>query len=477
MTEPSEVDTKSLRPVGPKSKVDRILVVDDEANARGALAELLREEGYQVETAADGFKALPKLEEFAPDLLLTDLKMPGMDGIALMRKARQMDPDIVAVVMTAFGAVDTAVSAMRQGAADYLTKPINLDELTISIERALERRRLARDAGQLRQRLSERDRIDRIVGSSPPMLKIFETVLQIAPSRASVLITGESGTGKELIAAAIHEHSSRSAGPFVKLHCAALAESLLESELFGHEKGSFTGAANRRDGRFQQADGGTLFLDEIGEVSPAIQVKLLRFLQEREFERVGGNQTIKVDVRVVTATNRNLSEEVKAGRFREDLFYRLNVVSIEMPPLRTRLTDVPLLATRFLQRYAAENGKTLQGLSEDALRCLTQYQWPGNVRELENVIERAVVVCRGNEITAADLPEQLVQSSAVKRADGLPSIPGATLAELERFAILKTLEHTGGSTSKAADMLGISARTIQYRLHEYGKEGGKPGQP
>jgi DNA-binding NtrC family response regulator len=467
MDEAFEPDTSTVHSVSSRPKSGRILIVDDEANARTALAELLREEGYAVETAADGFKALPKLEEFEPDLLLTDLKMPGMDGIALMRKAHQNDPQLAVIVMTAFGAVDTAVSAMRQGALDYLTKPLNLEELTISVERTLERRRLQRETGQLRQRLSERDRIDRIVGSSPAMLKIFETVLQVAPSRASVLVTGESGTGKELIAAAIHEHSARSSGPFVKLHCAALAESLLESELFGHEKGSFTGAANRRDGRFQQADGGTLFLDEIGEVSPAIQVKLLRFLQEREFERVGGNQTIKVDVRVVAATNRDLAAEVKAGRFREDLFYRLNVVSIEMPPLRARPSDVPLLAVRFLQRYAAENAKTLKGFTQDALKALTRYGWPGNVRELENAIERAVVICRNDEVHAADLPDHVVKSSPVKLDDGLPPIPGSTLAEVERYLILKTLEHTGGSTSRAAEMLGISARTIQYRLHEY----------
>jgi DNA-binding NtrC family response regulator len=477
MNEAFEPDTSNVRPMSSRPKSGRILIVDDESNARAALAELLREEGYSVETAADGFKALPKLEEFEPDLLLTDLKMAGMDGIALMRKAHQHDPQLAVIVMTAFGAVDTAVSAMREGALDYLTKPLNLEELTISVERTLERRRLMREAGQLRQRLSERDRIERIVGSSPAMVKIFETVLQVAPSRASVLVTGESGTGKELIAAAIHEHSARSAGPFVKLHCAALAESLLESELFGHEKGSFTGAANRRDGRFQQADGGTLFLDEIGEVSPAIQVKLLRFLQEREFERVGGNETIKVDVRVVAATNRDLAAEVKAGRFREDLFYRLNVVSIEMPPLRARPTDVPLLAMRFLQRYAAENGKALKGFAQDALKALTRYAWPGNVRELENAIERAVVICRNDEVQALDLPEHVVKSSPVKLDDGLPPIPGSTLAEVERYLILKTLEHTGGSTSRAAEMLGISARTIQYRLHEYSGKSASKAEP
>ncbi len=462
-----ETTTRSEGSVRGGSRGARVLIVDDEANARTALAELLRDDGFSVETAADGFKALPKLEEFAPDLLLTDLKMPGMDGMELMRKARELLPDLVSVVMTAHGAVETAVTAMRQGAADYLNKPINVDELVIVIGRALEARKLQKEAGQLRERLSERNRIESIVGSSPPMLKIFETILQVAPSRASVLITGESGTGKELVAAAVHEHSNRAAGPFVKLHCAALAESLLESELFGHEKGSFTGAQTRRDGRFQQADGGTLFLDEIGEISPAIQVKLLRFLQEREFERVGGNQTVKVDVRVVAATNRDLATAVKEGKFREDLFYRLNVVSIEMPPLRARPSDVPLLAMKFLQKYSAENEKKIDGFAQDALSMLSQYAWPGNVRELENAIERAVVVCRGSEIGIADLAPQIT-ANAGRSVDGMPQIPGSSLAELERYAILRTLEHTGGSTSRAAEMLGISARTIQYRLHEYG---------
>ena len=464
MTEQPSIDPVDSPNQAPARR-GRILVVDDETNARSALAELLRDEGYTVETAPDGFKALPKLQEFAPDLLLTDLKMPGMDGVELMGKAMAGDPDICAVVMTAFGAIDTAVSAMRSGAADYITKPINIEELTIVIDRALERRRLKLETGALRRRLASRDRIENIVGASAPMSRVFETILQVAPSRASVLIMGESGTGKELVASAIHQHSNRSSGPFVKLHCAALAETLLESELFGHEKGSFTGALARRDGRFQQADGGTLFLDEIGEISPTIQVKLLRFLQEREFERVGGNQTIKVDVRVIAATHRDLTEEVKAGRFREDLFYRLNVVAIETPPLRTRLSDVPLLAARFLQKYAKENGKDIRGFTQDALQQLMQYNWPGNVRELENAVERAVVVCRQPEIGVADLAPHIVKSS--KGSDGMPVVPGATLAELERFAILKTLEHVGGSTSRAAEMLGISPRTIQYRLREY----------
>jgi two-component system response regulator HydG len=315
----------------------------------------------------------------------------------------------------------------------------------------------------LRARLAERYSFSNIVGSSSPMQAVFKTVSQIAGSRASVLITGESGTGKELIAAAIHERSPRAKGPFVKLHCAALAESLLESELFGHERGSFTGAQSRRDGRFQQAHGGTLFLDEIGEISPAVQVKLLRFLQEREFERVGGNETISVDVRVIAATNRDLKKMVADGTFREDLFYRLNVINLEMPALRARPSDVPLLAAHFLRKFADENGKTLTGFTTEALERLSSYGWPGNVRELENVIERAVVMCQGEQITVVDLPQHLVPA----KLRGGVEIPGATMAEIERFAITKTLEATGGSTSRAAEMLQMSVRKVQYKLHEY----------
>jgi DNA-binding NtrC family response regulator len=440
-----------------------ILVVDDEANARTALAELLRDEGYRVETAADGFKALGKMEELAPDLILTDLKMPGMGGVELLERVRAQDEEIVVLVMTAFGAVESAVEAMRKGAANYLTKPLNTAELFLVVSRELERRRLRREAGSLRARLAERYSFDNIIGNAPAMQAVFKTVSQVAAARASVLITGESGTGKELIAAAIHQRSPRLKGPFVKLHCAALAESILESELFGHERGAFTGAAGRRDGRFQQAHGGTLFLDEIGEISPAVQVKLLRFLQEHEFERVGGNETIRVDVRVVAATNRDLKAEVARGRFREDLYYRLNVIAIEMPSLRDRPSDVPLLATHFLRKYTGENGKELEGFSDDVLARLSAYGWPGNVRELENVIERAVVLCAGSKITAAELPPHI----APPLTPGGISIPGSTLDEIEHYAIVKTLESTGGSTSKAAEMLGMSVRKIQYKLHEY----------
>jgi DNA-binding NtrC family response regulator len=440
-----------------------VLVVDDEANARAALAELLRDEGYQVETAADGFKALGKVEEAAPDIVLTDLKMPGMDGLTLMRKLRAQDEAAVVVVMTAFGAVDTAVAAMKEGAADYLTKPVNMTELVLVLGREMERRRLRQEAGSLRARLAERYSFENIVGNAPAMQEIFKTVAQVAGARASVLITGESGTGKELIAAAIHQRSPRAKGPFVKLHCAALAETLLESELFGHERGAFTGAVGRREGRFSQAHGGTLFLDEIGEISPSVQVKLLRFLQEHEFERVGGNDTVRVDVRVIAATNRDLQSEVARGRFREDLYYRLNVINVEMPALRERPSDVPLLATYFLRKYATENGKTIGGFSDDALARLSGYRWPGNVRELENIVERAVVMCTGDRIGSAELPAHLAPAPTPTAIQ----IPGSTLEQVERYAITKALEASGGSTSKAAEMLGISVRKIQYKLHEY----------
>jgi two-component system response regulator HydG len=441
----------------------RILVVDDEVNARTALVELLREAGYEVDAVGDGFKALGKLVDFAPDLVLTDLKMPGMDGVALLAKVREQSPDVPVIVMTAFGGVESAVAAMRSGARDYLTKPVNVGELEVVVAREIEQRRLRAEAGLLREQLAERYRFDNMVGSSAPMQEVFRTVAQVAGSRASVLITGESGTGKELIAAAVHAHSPRAKGPFVKLHCAALAESLLESELFGHERGAFTGAVGRRDGRFSQANGGTLFLDEIGEVAPAVQVKLLRFLQERQFERVGGNDTISVDVRLIAATNRDLPAMVKGGKFREDLYYRLNVINLEMPALRARPSDIPLLAAHFLRKYAAENGKQIAGFSGEALERMAGYAWPGNVRELENVVERAVVLARSGEITVAELPLHL--GSATGRA-GL-EIPGATMDAIERYAITKTLEATGGSTSRAAEMLGISVRKIQYKLHEY----------
>ena len=439
----------------------RVLIVDDEADVRMALADALGN-GRTVVTAADAYQALAKFVEIRPDVVLTDLKLPGMDGIELMRRVRELDPECPVILLTASRRVETAVAAIRQGAADYIAKPINLDELQIVIERAIERRALRSEARDLRLRIADQ-RIESIVGVSGAMERVRKIILQVAPSRACVLVAGESGTGKERVANAIHEHSPRAKQPFVKLHCAALAESLLESELFGHERGAFTGAVTRRDGRFQQADGGTLFLDEIGEISPAVQVKLLRFLQEHEFERVGGNKTIRVDVRVVAATHRDLLAEVKRGRFREDLFYRLNVVQIVVPPLRARRSDIPLLADRFLRQAARVNNSRVRAFTDEALECLVRYPWPGNVRELENAIERAVVMCLGDVIGVDDLPPLLAPASR----DEMPPVPGASLAEIERFVILRTLEHTGGCKSHASRLLGITQRTIQNKLHQY----------
>jgi DNA-binding NtrC family response regulator len=452
----------------------RILIVDDEANARAALSEILREEGYSTETAADGFKALGKLEEFVPDVVLTDLKMPGLDGIGLMEKAQATRSDATFVVMTAFGSISNAVEAVKKGAYNYLTKPLDFTVLAVVVERAVERSRLLQENGRLRDRLRERNAFGHVIGSHPGMEKLLRLVEQVAPSRASVLIQGETGTGKELIAEMIHRASPRAKAPLVRLNCAALSESLLESELFGHEKGSFTGAVNRREGRFEQANGGTVFLDEVSEIPLATQVKILRFLQERSFERVGGNETLKVDVRILAASNRDLKQRIAEGLFREDLYYRLNVVTLEIPPLRDRVSDIPELATFFLRRYAQENGKRVDSFSDEALRALAAYAWPGNVRELENAIERAVVLCDSARIEARHLPASIHAEAPV---DGVPPVPGTTIYDLERYAILRTLEACKGSTSKAATILGISPRKIQYKLHEYASSTPAPTRP
>jgi DNA-binding NtrC family response regulator len=453
----------------------RVLIVDDEANARGALSEILREEGYETETAADGFKALGRLGAFSPDLILTDLKMPGLDGIGLLDELRTASPTTVVVVMTAFGTIDSAVDAIKKGAENYLTKPLEPLSLLAVVERAMEKARLRAETAVLRERLRERNAFGHIVGEHPAMRDLLRTVEQVAPSRSSVLIVGESGTGKELIAAAVHRHSARAAGPFVRLHCAALAEGLLESELFGHERGAFTGAVGRREGRFRQADGGTILLDEVSEIPAATQVKLLRVLQEREFERVGGNETLKVDVRILAASNVDLRERVRKGLFREDLYYRLNVIALEVPPLRERRSDIHPLAAFFLRRYAAENGKRIEGFTEEAIARLLAYGWPGNVRELEHAIERAVVLARGALVEAEQLPADVLGGRVAGEGQGVSGrvqIPGMTIAELERVAILETLKNVGGSTSKAAKILGISPRKIQYKLHEYGRPAG-----
>jgi two-component system, NtrC family, response regulator HydG len=442
-----------------------ILVVDDEPAARSGLEKLLRAEGYTVEVAVDGAEALTIAKDRPPDVIVTDLKMPNMDGIELMTKLHELDSSAPVIVTTAFGDVGSAVNAMRAGAEDYLTKPIDIDALVVAIQRALERRDLRVETENLRLQLRERDGegLRGLIGASAAMQKVYRTARQVAASRATVLITGESGTGKGELARAIHALGPRADRPFVALHCTALAESLLESELFGHERGSFTGADKRRIGRFEQADGGTLFLDEVGEIPALTQVKLLRVLQERTFERVGGNEPITVDVRVVAATNRDLADDVRAGRFREDLYYRLNVVNIEMPPLRTRGGDVVVLANHFLRRFALENHKPIDAFTDAARTKIMAHRWPGNVRALENAIERAVVLCEGPRIDADDLP-----FDATSEMHGAVRIPGATMGEIERHAILTTLDACGGSTTKAAEMLDISVRTIQYRLHEYG---------
>ncbi len=429
----------------------KILVVDDEAAARSALSELLRDEGYQVHTAGDGFKALGQLEEWAPDIVVTDVQMPGMSGIELMEKIRELVPAVGVVVMTAFGSVENAVAAMQAGADDYLTKPVHFPELLLILERLLESKALRQENARLRDVLAGGDANEvGWVGSSKPARELMTLVKQVAGSDASVLVLGEGGTGKELVARAVHHWSRRKDGPFVVVPCAALTEDMLEAELFGGKGGS--------KGRFAEAAGGTLLLDDVVEIPLASQVRLLAFMQEQQ---AAGRD----DVRVVATTSVDLHREVLAGRFREDLYYRLNVITLRVPTLRERREDIPLLASHFLKRHAAKNHKYIRGFSDRALGVLLGFDWPGNVRQLEAAIERAVVLCQSREIEPKDLPRELMQPQ--RASDEAPRIPGATMAEIERYAILKTLEHVGGSTRRAAEILGISTRKIQYRLNEY----------
>jgi two-component system response regulator HydG len=445
----------------------RILLVDDDPVARSVLENLLERDGHAIVTADSGEEAVPLAADQPPDVVVTDLQMPGMNGIELMRKLREQDGNLPVIVVTGFTEVDPAIEAMRAGAHDYLLKPVNVNALRVSIERAVETRNLRAEAEVLRQQVREREAtaLGTLIGASSAMQAVYRTARQVAGARATMLITGESGTGKGELARAVHQLGPRKGKPFVSLHCAALAESLLESELFGHERGSFTGADKRRIGRFEQAHGGTLFLDEIGEVPLSTQVKLLRVLQERQLERVGGNETVTVDVRVIAATNRDLPTAVEEGRFREDLYYRLNVVHVDMPPLRSRGTDIVLLADAFLARFAGENGRAIDGFSDAARARILSHHWPGNVRELENAVEHAVVLCNTPRIEEEHLPAEV---GAARK--GKVAIPGSTMAEIERYAILATLEATNGSTRRAAKMLGISLRTVQYRASEYGVE-------
>ena len=451
----------------------RILVVDDETAARSALTELLRDEGYEVQSAGDGFKALGRIDNWTPEIVITDLKMPGMDGIQLMEKVRERIPEVSVVVMTAFGTVESAVEAIQQGADDYLTKPLHLGQLLVVVERVREHRALRAETERLRNELARREDgelegYDNLIGRSRPFRDMIKLVEQVAPSDASVLLIGENGTGKESVAVALHEHSNRKERPFVPVHCASMSEEMIDRELFGYEAGAFAGATARREGRFVQAAGGTLFLDEVADLPMATQAKILRALQEGTIERVGGTESVEIDVRLLAASDRELHDEVQAGAFREDLFYRLNVICIRVPTLRERRDDIPLLATHFLERHSRSAGKVVTGFSERALGVLLNFDWPGNITQLENCIERAVVLARGSEIEPRELPRELMTSG--RSSDEMPTVPGASLRELERFAILKTLEHVGGSTSKAARILGISPRKIQYRLNEYREE-------
>jgi two-component system NtrC family response regulator len=445
------------------------LVVEDGQSQREILRDFLRDEGYEVVEAENGDKAIETVKNGYFDLVLLDYKMPEKDGMTVLEEVKDINPEIDVIMMTAYGSVDTAVRAMKAGAADYITKPIELEELRILIDRIAERQTLRKENEILREELRGKGvTTDQIIFKSVAMSEVVNLSGRVANSIATVLIQGESGTGKELLARLIHNLSPRSERPMIVVNCAALSENLLESELFGHEKGAFTGASQRRIGRFEEADGGTLFLDEIGELSPAVQVKILRFLQEREFQRVGGNRTIRSDVRIISATNRDLKGEVKDGVFREDLYYRLNVVTISIPPLRERKEDLPPLIDHFFNRFAVENGKEIQGISSEARDLLLRYDYPGNVRELENIVERVVVITRGPVITSRDLP--FSRSSVHQHMTDVKTWRSLkeSVEDLECTMIKKALEETANHQTKAANLLGISERMMRYKLKKYG---------
>jgi two-component system response regulator AtoC len=444
-----------------------ILIVDDERNTREGLQRAL-EPSYTVLLADDAASAYRILESQTVDVMLTDLRMPGEDGMRLLRRATSLQNRPVCIMMTAYGSIDNAVQAMQAGAYHYLTKPINLDELELVVQRALSSRRTEAENENLRQQLDQKYGMENLVGASPPMLQVFDVIRQVAPSRASVLIEGETGTGKELIAHAVHNLSPRKNGPFVPVHAAALPSTLLESELFGHEKGAFTGAVERRAGRFEMADGGTLFLDEVSELEPQMQVKLLRVLEERCFERVGGNKTIEVDVRLVAASNRNLKKLVAEGKFRDDLYYRLGVVTVTLPALRERRDDIPLLVRAFLDEFNAENGKNVTELTGDAMSVLMAYDWPGNVRELRNAIEQMVVLARSERLTVRDVPASIRGAADLSKVSVVRS--GMTVEEAERQLIVQALKESGQNRTLAARKIGISRRTLHRKLKKFGLE-------
>lgn len=445
-----------------------ILIVDDEKNTRDGLQSFLSALDYDVLTAENAEEGWKIYKEEKPDLILSDIRMPGQQGVDFLEKVIADNPHALFILMTAYGSVEDAVKAMKKGAFYYLTKPINMEELEFLVKKALNSRSLEEENKELKQALFQHkfEKGDMVV-ESKKMREILKTVEQVAPSSAAVLIEGESGTGKELIAHRIHELSPRKNAPFVAVHCASLTETLLSSELFGHEKGAFTGASERKTGRFERAHKGTLFLDEIGEISLDTQVKLLRVLQEGEIERVGGAKTIKVDVRLVCATNKNLLEEVKAGRFREDLYYRINVIYIKLPPLRERKDDIPLLAESFVKSFAQANGKKISGIEPDALESLKQYDWPGNIRELKNIIERMIVLSPSEKINLDQVPEDIRYAQNSPKTQGIRHLTSSNLSEVEKAAIQQALVEVKGNKSLAAKKLGISRRTLYRKLDEY----------
>ncbi len=453
-----------------------VLIVDDEKNTREGLARALRRD-YEVHTAESAPSALAVLSDYSIDVMLSDVRMPGMDGIDLLKSVVVRYPDVVCILLTAYGSVETAVEAMKQGAADFLTKPVNLDHLDLTVARAIKRRNLETENRDLKRQLDSKFGLESIIGSSAVMETLFDIIRQAAPTQATILIQGASGSGKELVAQAIHRLSARANGPFIAVHCAALSSTLLESELFGHEKGAFTGAVVQRKGRFEMANGGTLFLDEISEIEPEVQVKLLRVLEERKFERVGGTETIEVDIRIIAATNRNLKQYVDQGKFREDLYYRLDVVAIRMPLLQERGNDIPVLCTHFMKEFSEVNGRKITRIAPDAVAMLQSYSWPGNVRELRNTIEKMVVLAHGEILTVDDVPANIraeVSRSSVAASTPCSPVqsvadvpPAESLAEMEKRKILGVLDAANGNKSKAALALGISRRTLHRKLNEW----------
>ncbi len=441
-----------------------ILIVEDEEKLRRIIELHLASEGYEVHKAASAEEALPRMDR--ADLILSDLRLPGMDGLAMLALIRKQNPHAPVIIMTAYGTVENAVEAMKSGAADFLLKPFSLDHLSAVVRKALEVRHLRDENQKLREELGRRYTFDNIVGRSSPMQEIFATVMRVAPTRATVLLAGESGVGKDLIARAIHFHSPRRERPLVKINCTALPENLMESELFGYEKGAFTGANVSKPGKFEQADTGTVFLDEIGDVPPSVQVKLLRVLQERELERLGSNKTRHIDVRVIAATNQDLRAALEQGTFREDLYYRLNVVPIEIPPLRERKQDIPFLAEHFVEKLAADTGSRVESITQAAIERLMTYHWPGNVRELENVIERSLVMCSGSTLDAADIKMDVPRSRAASGELSLPE--GMSLDQYQQELIRQALKKADGNKSQAARLLGLTRNALRYRLTQMG---------